>query len=253
MLIGELKPILTALVLPPALPLLLALLGLLLAARRWMRAGLTLATASVLALWFLSCNAVGVLLAAALLPQYEPIRPTELDRVQAIVVLGGGVLPQAPEYGVAQPSPFTLARLRYGALLARRTGKPLAFAGGVGWSSAGTEAPPESETALRTLQELGVALRWNGARSRDTAENASELATLLVNQGVRRIALVTDTSHMPRAVLEFRRSGFDVVPAPTGFPVAQTRPLIEWLPSAEGLSLSRRVLREAIALRVAGG
>ena len=42
-------------------------------------------------------------------------------------------------------------------------------------------------------------------------------------------------------------------PAPTGFPVAQTRPLIEWLPSAEGLSLSRRVLREAIALRLAGG
>lgn len=248
---GELKPILAALVLPPAGPLLLALLGLLLVARRWLRTGLTLAVLSVLGLWFLSCHAVGVWLAHTLLPQVEPVRPEQLAQVQAIVVIGGGVEPRAPEYGVAQPSSYTLGRLRYGATLARRSGKPLAFGGGVGWSSSGTGIPPEAQAAERTLQEFGVRLRWSDSRSRDTAENALELRKLLAADGVSRIALVTDAWHMPRSVLEFGRAGFEVVPAPTGFPVAKNRPLIDWLPSGDGLGLSRLVLREAIGLWVA--
>ena len=251
MLPGELRPILTALVLPPAGPLLLALLGLALVARRRLRTGLVLATLAVVGLWFLSCHAVGVWLAQALLPPVEPIRPEQLARVQAIVVLGGGIDPQAPEYGVAQPSPYTLGRLRYGATLARRSGKPLAFGGGVGWSSSGTDIPPEAQAADRTLQEFGVRLRWSDSRSRDTAGNARELRKLLAAEGVVRIALVTDAWHMPRSVLEFGRAGFEVVPAPTGFPVAKNRPLIEWLPSGEGLGLSRQVLREALGLWVA--
>ncbi|TFZ06004.1 YdcF family protein [Ramlibacter henchirensis] len=251
MLAGELKPILAALALPPAGPLLLAALGLVLAARRWPRSGLALAAIALAGLWLLGCHAVGMLLSASALPQVEPVRPERLHQVQAIVVLGGGVLPNAPEYGVAQPSAFTLGRLRYAAMLARRTGKPLAFTGGIGWSSAGGDFPPESESAARTLQEFGVVPRWNDSRSRDTAENARELETLLGVQGVRRIALVTDAWHMPRAELEFRRAGFDVVAAPTGFAAPQTRPLLEWLPSAEGLALSRRVLREAFALWLA--
>ena len=251
MLPGELKPVLTALVLPPAGPLLLALLGLLLAARRRLRAGLALATLAVIGLWFLSCHAVTLWLAHALLPQVEPVRPEQLARAQAIVVLGGGVQAQAPEYGVAQPSPSTLGRLRYGATLARRSGKPLAFGGGVGWSSSGTGIPPEAQAAERTLQEFGVRLRWSDPRSRDTAESARELRKLLAADGVSRIALVTDAWHMPRSVLEFGRAGFEVVPAPTGFPAPQNRALVEWLPSAAGLSLSRQVLREALGLWIA--
>lgn len=251
MLPGELKPILTALVLPPAGPLLLALLGLVLIARRRLRGGLALALLSLAALWLLSCHAVAICLAGALLPAVEPVRPEQLARVQAIVVLGGGVESQAPEYGVAQPSSYTLGRLRYGATLARRSGKPLAFGGGVGWASSGTDTPPEAQTAERTLQEFGVRLRWSDSRSRDTAENARELRRLLAADGVHRIALVTDAWHMPRSLLEFGRAGFEVVPAPTRFPLPNNRPLIEWLPSGEGLGLSRQVLREALGLWVA--
>jgi uncharacterized SAM-binding protein YcdF (DUF218 family) len=63
---------------------------------------------------------------------------------------------------------------------------------------------------------------------------------------------VTDASHMPRAEIEFRRAGFEVVPAPTGFAAPYNRPALEWLPSAEGLALTRRVLREVLGLWVAG-
>jgi hypothetical protein len=55
MLPGELKPVLTALVMPPAAPLLIALLGILVAGRR-RGAGLLLTTAGVVLAWMLSTN-----------------------------------------------------------------------------------------------------------------------------------------------------------------------------------------------------
>lgn len=252
MLPGELKPILTALVMPPAAPILLALAGLLLAARRHLRTGLAIAAVGIAASWLLACHAVAAWLAASVLPPVEAVRPAQLAqaRVQAIVVLGGGIRPRAPEYGVAQPGAYTLARLRYGAWLARQSGQPVAFAGGIGWG-AGDDFPSEAEVARRTLLEFGVDLRWADAQSRDTAENAQRMREVLAREGITRIALVTDAWHMPRALLAFRRAGFTVTPAPTGFPAAETRVLLTWLPSSEGLTLSRQVLREALGLWVA--
>lgn len=248
---GELKPILTALVLPPALPLLLILVGALLAWRRRVRTGVTLVVASALVFWLVCCQAVAMWLAAHLLPQVEPISRDQLAQVGAIVVLGSGVLKTAPEYGAQQPNASMLGRLRYAAFLARTSGKPVAFAGGVGWSSVDSGIAPEAEVARDAIAQFGVTLRWADASSRDTMENAREMARLLQPAGVVRIALVTDSWHMPRSVLAFRRAGFDVVPAPTGFPAGQTRPLLSWLPSAEGLTLSRQVIREALGLAVA--
>lgn len=248
---GELKPILTALALPPAGPLLLAALGLALLASRRRRAGFTCAVAGVLGLWLLSCHAVAVLLSQALLPQFEPVRAEALDGVQAIVVLGGGVQPQAPEYGAPQLTANTLRRLRYGAALARRTGKPLGFSGGIGWAAVGGDSAPEAEVAARTATEFGVRLRWAESQSRDTVENARAMKQLLAADGVGRIALVTDAWHMPRSVRAFEAVGLHVVPAPTGFASADTRPLLTWLPSGEGLMLSRQVLRETLGLLVA--
>lgn len=246
--LAELKPVLAALVLPPAGPLLLALAGLLLSGR-WRRLGMTLVVAAVGALWLLGCHAVGLELARRALPPVAPLVPAQLQQVQAIVVLGGGVLPEAPEYGEPQPAAATLARLRYAIWLARRSGKPLAFAGGVGWPAAGTGAASEGEVARRIAQQdYGVALRWIDDQSRDTAENAAHIATLLRQDGVQRIALVTDALHMPRALRAFARTGLQVTPAPTQLPGWRERSLLEWLPSSRGLALSRDVLRERLAL-----
>ncbi|HZY20200.1 MAG TPA: YdcF family protein [Ramlibacter sp.] len=249
MMLGELKPILAALVLPPAGPLLLVLLGLLLAAVGRRRGGALLAVGGLGGAWLLSCHGAAVLLSSLLLPAVAPLQPAQLQDVQAIVVLGGGVVREAPEYGRAEPNAATLARLRYGALLARRSGKPLAFAGGVGWASVDAGIAPEVQTAQRVLeQEWQLVPRWLDDRSRDTEENAQRMRQLLAPAGIGRIALVTHAWHMPRSLREFERAGFQVVPAATGFAAPQVRPLLEWLPSAEGLSLSRNVLREALAL-----
>ena len=253
MLPGDFKPVLTALAMPPAGPLLLILLGLLVAGRR-RGLGLGVAFAGVLVAWFLSCNAVGVLLAHRLLPQVPPVPLDAVRQVQAIVVLGGGVRTHAPEFdGQPQLNDYSLQRLRYGAWLAKRAGKPIAFAGGLGWGAHGAQTESEAAVARRTLQQdHGLTLRWADEQSRDTRENALQMGRQLLPAGVRRIALVTDATHMPRAVGHFRALGFEVLPAPTVYPAADAWPLLEWLPSAEGLDLSRRVLREWLGQKLLG-
>jgi uncharacterized SAM-binding protein YcdF (DUF218 family) len=259
--LGELKPLLTALVLPPAGPLLLVLLGL---AWAWPRkrlrtraqGGPVLALLGVLLLWLLSCHAVALWLSRHALPQFAPLpaQPALALRqagVQAIVVLGGGVRPLAREYGQPQPGQATEARLRYGLHLARAAQLPLGFAGGVGWGASGMAGhPPEAEVAQRYAEQAGLRIRWLDAQSRDTAENAERMAELLHAQGLKRIALVTHAWHMPRSLVHFERAGFEVLPAPMGYVEPRERPLLEWLPSGEGLNETRRVLREWLGLRL---
>ncbi len=257
MQLAELKPILTTLVMPPAGPLLLAAFGWLLVLRR-RRIGHVLVAFSLAGLWLLSCNAVAIGLAARLLPISPALPPATVvttlqDRqIQAIVVLGSGILPQAPEYGEAQPTSDAAARLRYGAWLARQSRLPLAFAGGIGWAAQGEAMPSEGEVSRRFVAaDDHIELRWVDDQSRDTAENARQMYRLLARDGVQRIALVTSSWHMPRSVRAFEEAGFLVLPAPTVFNVAQQRPLLEWLPSLHGLIGSQRVLREWLGLLIA--
>ncbi|MEY4713197.1 MAG: hypothetical protein RIS88_2647 [Pseudomonadota bacterium] len=249
---GDIKALASPLVLPPAGPLLAVMLALLVLGltRRGRRLALVLGLAGAGALWLLSCHAVAIRFAGALLPLPEPVAAPALAGTQAVVVLGGGVLAEAPEYGAAQPSSATLARLRYGIRLARTHGLPLAFAGGLGWGGRGTVSEAQA-VALSARDDFGFVPRWLDDQSRDTRENAEKMAALMHPQGVRRIALVSDAWHLPRAALEFRRAGFEVVPAPTRQPLPQARTALEWLPSTEGLTLSRQVLREWLALRAA--
>ena len=232
--------------------MLLAVAGLLCVRRaigRW------LITLGLLALWLVSCNGAAVWLSRKVLPQVsvlEPSRQTQLraSGIQAIVILGGGMQPTAPEYGQAQPNASTAARLRYGIQLAKHSGLPLGFAGGVGWSHAGQAVLSEASTAQAFTTENGLILRWVDNQSRDTAENAARMHDLLAPAEIHSIALVTHAWHMPRSQALFEKAGFKVLPAPMGFVLPSERPLLEWMPSAHGLTASRNVLREWLALQL---
>lgn len=249
--LGSLKPILTSLVMPLAFLPLLGLLGLIGVTKR-KRGGWLLSALAFGGLWLLSCQGMAVWLARTVLPQYPPITLSQLKamQVQAIVVLGAGTYPEAPEYGTAQLGPYTAARLRYGIWLSRQSGLPVAFSGGIGWAAGTHVKDSEAELAARVaLEDYGVTLRWLENQSRDTAENAQLVATLLKRDGIERIALVTDALHMPRALSEFKRTtGLVITPAPTGYVLPTKSGVLQWLPSIDGLSGSTRLIHEVLGL-----
>jgi uncharacterized SAM-binding protein YcdF (DUF218 family) len=248
--LGFFKPVLTALALPPASLLLLTLAGCLLAWRR-RTAGALLAFTGLAGLWLLSCNAVAVWLASVLLVPYPPATPQALRaaQVQAVIVLGAGIQPHAREYGQPMMYAMTASRVNYGAWLARQTGLPLGFAGGVGWSHASPGVPTEAAVVRRVVQEdLRLPLRWAEDQSRDTAENGTLMAALLRRDGITRIALVTNEFHMPRALHAFAATGIEAVPAPMGYIESMDRAVLDWLPSTTGLNATRLVFHEWLGL-----
>lgn len=241
-----LKPTLTALVLPAAsAPLLLLVF--------WLKGWRRLAIVALGLLWLCSCQAVAVWLSLHLLPQVKPITPDHLKRaqVQAILVLGGGVNSQAPEYNQPTLAPEAMARLLYGVYLSRSSHLPMAYSGGIGWA-AGSHQPTEAEVASLSLDRLGATpLQWQENQSRDTRENARLTAALLQPQGVSRIALVTHAWHMPRSVKQFESAGFQVLPAPMGFMHSDASPWLQWIPSGQGLRDTSLIFREWLGLLMA--
>ena len=249
-----LKPILTSLILP-ACSGLLALFALLVwawrhSARSLARVPIALASVITLLLWLLSCQAVAIWLSLHVLPQVSPVSPDDLKshKVQAIVVLGGGVENDAAEYSGPTLSADAMSRLLYGAYLSRSTPLPMAYTGGVGWAGPSGQTS-EAEVASIALRRLGLpALRWQEGQSRDTRENALLTAALLKADGVTHIALVTHAWHMPRSVRQFEAAGLVVTPAPMGFVRSDLSPWLQWLPSGKGLRDSGWVIREWLGL-----
>lgn len=242
-LLLSLKPTLTALVMPAASAPLLLLVCFL---KGWRR----LALLAWGLLWLCSCQAVALWLSLHLLPQVTPITLDDLKRekVQALVILGGGVNSQAPEYGQPTLAPEAMARLLYGLHLSRSAHLPMAYSGGKGWA-APQALETEADVANLSLTRLGAAsIKWHENQSRDTRENARLTAALLQPEGVYRIALVTHAWHMPRSVRQFESAGFQVLPAPMGFMNSDLSPWLQWLPSGQGLRDTGVILREWLGL-----
>lgn len=233
------------LLLPPLDLLLVAGLGCWLR-RRWPRAGLLLAAAALALLLALCTKAGALLLVAPLENRSEPLAADRLPAAQAIVVLGGGRIGAAPEYGGRDsPGLTTLARLRYAAHLQRASGLPLLVSGG------SPDGAAESEAAVmaRSLRaDFGVPVRWLEQGSDNTAENARYAAAQLRHAGVRRVLLVTDALHMPRSRAAFVRHGLEVVAAPTVFFSRQPLTALDFFPDGEGLRRSHYALHEWIGL-----
>jgi uncharacterized SAM-binding protein YcdF (DUF218 family) len=235
------KKALTALVLPPTGPLLLALIGLAIE-RAHPRLGRSLAWSGVVALAALSLPAISGAL-QRVLNESPALDFTQANRAQAIVVLGGGIRRAAPEYAGDTLGRLSLERVRYGALVARRTGLPVLVTGGVVYRGV-----PEAVLMKKSLeQEFGVRVRWVEARSRNTHENAVESAAILKAAGIQRVILIAHSFDMPRARAEFAAAGLDVTPAPTGIPVGIRDSWLELLPSVGALQGSYYALYELLA------
>ena len=237
--------IIESLLLPPGGPLLLGFIGLLL----W-RIGLgrKLFVLALLLIWLFSLPVTAKLLMAGL--EHNPALSEEQIKhtdTEAIVTLGSGRYLKAPEYGTDSVSRNALFRLRYAAWLAKRTNLPVIPSGG----SPSIEGEPEARiNANALIDEFGVRVEHIEQHSHTTWENARYTGQLMKKLGLKKIFLVTDAAHMPRAIYAFERNGINAIPAPTGFVYHPEHPRtwLEFLPSADAMQYSAFALHEYLGL-----
>ena len=238
------------LVLPLNLSILLGLVALVMARRRWggLAAGFGLLALSILVV--ASLPPVGDSLVLSLERGHPPADPAAAPEAGAIVVLGGslatGVPPrQGPELVDSSDRVLHASRLW-------RAGKApfvVASGGRLPWSAA-----PRSEAA----EMAGLLVEWGvpreaillEERGRTTSENAVETAKLLRARGVRRVLLVTSSIHMRRALVSFQAEQLETLPSPCDALVAGsgTYGAVDWIPSPEALGRTHRALRELLGL-----
>lgn len=234
------RRLLEGLLLPPASSLILFLAGALVARRR-RRPGRWLQVVAVLWLWACSTPIVGGALLGALQTHAALPASGALPPADAIVVLSAEADPFGAEYGGPVAGPTTMQRLRYAAVLQRRTGLPLLVSGGP--PRAGSPSLAATMAAAAST-EFMVPVRWREERSADTGENAEFSAAMLRADGVRTIFLVTSAWHMPRSVAAFAAAGLQVVAAPTAFHAPAQDGVMNFVPHWHGLRHTALALHE---------
>jgi uncharacterized SAM-binding protein YcdF (DUF218 family) len=169
-----------------------------------------------------------------------------LRDVKFIVVLGGGFVPDASRPVELQLDDASIARLVEGV----RVSKLLSCCKLI--VSGGPEpdgAPLMAQAMAQLAQELGVNredIMLDG-QSRDTEEEARHISPVV---GKQPFILVTEASHMPRALALFRKQGTDPIADPTDFRAGDGGALVpdRIFPSAKVLLGSERAVYEYLGL-----
>ena len=240
--------LLKALILPPASLLIAAVVGYFF----WNSStlGRRFVAVSLALLYLVSTPLAGDILLSSIerfppLPVEGPI-PHE---AQAIVILSADSV-ITPEYPSPSPGALTLERLRYGALLQRKSGLPILVTGGI---------PPERSYSMASMMrtsladDFNVPVTWVEDESQDTHQNAVRSVKILKEQGIDNILLVTHSWHMQRAKLAFERAGIVVIPAPTVFvrnTLFASVGIWDVLPSAKGFQNSYFAFHEVLGYSV---
>ena len=232
----------SAFLLPPLNLILLGVLGVLLI-KHHPRLGRSLLASTLVLLYLISTPFI----AETMLQKFET--PYVADSVnskgQAVVVLGGGTYFNAVEYGGDTVSRYSLERIRYAAHLYQLTGKSILVTGGAPLGNASSEAE-QMKSVLEN--EFRTPVKWVERSSNNTHENAYKSYEILKKDGITHIMLITHAWHMPRAMREFERAGFQVTPAPTAFTTRYRTDGLAYLPTASALQQSRIFIHEVIGM-----
>lgn len=221
---------------------LIAALGTLCLCLRRNRSGAGLLAAAFLWLWLCCTPAFALWLQRGLESQYPPQPAASYARADAIVVLGGGVVPGSKINWRADEADVRTTRTGFGLQLYQDGRAPIILlSGGDG----------EAEQMAEALRQQGVpasALRTEQV-SMTTHENALYSTTILKRENRHRVLLVTSAMHMPRAAASFRQQGLSVIPAPALNPTLHPQEMPRrWWPARTALTQSKHCLREYLGL-----
>jgi uncharacterized SAM-binding protein YcdF (DUF218 family) len=215
----------------------------LLALKRWRKPAVVMLWTGLVALWLLGFQAPPDALLRTLENRYPVPATGAINRHVGIIVLGGAT--NHPDSFVAHgqvPLGEAAERMTVPVGLLRQHPKmELVFAGGEGRLM--TTGVTESELARAFYQEQGVNLAQVKLEdgSRNTRENAQQVAKLLGDRCKSPWLLVTSAWHMPRSMAEFETVGCNVTAYPVDFRTGDSTSLSEY-------SLALSLLRWQVAL-----
>ncbi len=234
--------------------LLLLVLGLVLTRnggrKRLITAGRLLLLAGTVLLLALSLRPVANFLTYPLEAQYRSPPPEALDRLDIVVVLGGGIYPTGHLRREAELSSFSYPRFYHGVRIFQQShANLLAFCGGPG--RVGTETEAETMRAMALAQGVPPDKILAEQTSRTTFENIANLARLLPAGQGRRIGLVTTALHMRRSytVCQKQFPGDTIIPIPVYYTYDPAATFLgNFVPSSGNLEKSTVALHEWIGL-----
>lgn len=236
------------LLLPSNFLIALGLAGLIVMLTRYRRAGIRLASASLLFLALIGFLPVGSVLTHVLENRFPPWDGGR-GAPDGIVVLGGAIAPDISQDRGVPVFGRAVMRITAIAKLARQfPNARIVYSGGN--AELLRDDPPEASFIGPLLDDFGVprARVVLESRSRNTFENAVFVRDLVKPKAGERWLLVTSAEHMPRAVGCFRRAGFPVEAYPVDWRTKRKAELTLNVSLAAGLQSADAAVHEWIGL-----
>lgn len=204
---------------------------------------------ALLALLFCSSNGLSNTLLFHLETQFPALAVTAPEPADAIVVLGGTVVPaKKPREQPEEPYGERLSRAAQ--LFLFKKSSLIIVSGGTAFPFLENKPQPESMSMKEYLTNFQIPKTQiiEESKSRNTEENALYTAQILKTLNLRKIILVTSAYHMPRAMKWFNRIGVKITPFPTDF---KSESAFKWKSvflSPEGLVDFSLALKEYLGL-----
>jgi len=217
------------------------------------KTGKTVVALAGVLLFLFSSHFFSALLLTPLEGRYPPLfltsgapAPIGLREVKFIVVLASGFSYDASRPAAIQLDDSSIARLVEGVRVNKVLNCcKLVLSGG----SEPDDISSPAQAMAQLAQELGVSRRDMilEAQSRDTEDQARLVAPIV---GQQPFILVTEASHMPRALALFRKQGTHPIADPMDFRVTHGKAITtdELFPDAEVLRCSQRAVYEYLGL-----
>ena len=159
---------------------------------------------------------------------------TQPEKVDLIVVLGGGTEPQL------EPRPITEVnaagdRVIYAAKLFRQypNAKVLVSGGDIDFLDQSSDTPASDMADLLNLMDVPNSAIILQDKSQNTYEDALYSCEKIKAGKYQNVLLVTSAMHMPRSVKLFEKQGYQVIPAPTDYSITQVAWQKTWHPNFE--------------------
>ena len=177
---------------------------------------------------------------------YEPIEISEIENVDAIVVLSGMIRVIGDEENLKYEFTESVDRFFAGLDLFNNNNAPILILtrGKMPWSIGIAEGEYLKELAIKFgISEENIILT---DEVQNTDQEAKAVKNLLANDN-SRIILVTSAFHMPRAEKVFKAANINLIPFPVDFQNSKSKTtMMDFIPSAGALSNTSHFVREMI-------